>query len=191
MRKLLGNLVCELFGPDRRAARDITRWDASLYLKRSKAHYQMRVTALTTKKWSDKEIFSLVDENPRLPGTDDMLVLIAPDTAVKRCWDFDATVAESLSMQLVYSQTRIPIPRAHRVIRHVHGGGDAYLVMDYIPNSRCLQTAWKGLSMWAKLRVIRGYLRQLRRVASPFDRKTRSSGAPASSLQRSSVPQLY
>ncbi|KAG5647897.1 hypothetical protein DXG03_007821 [Asterophora parasitica] len=123
-----------------------------------------------TERWSDEEIIRLVDETPCLPGTDNMLVLIAPDTAVKRCWKFDATVAEQLSMQLVYSHTRIPLPRAHRVIQHVHGRGDAYLVMDYIPKYQRLQTAWKGMSMWAKLRVIvalRVYLRQLRRVQHP------------------------
>ncbi|KAG5645568.1 hypothetical protein DXG03_005706 [Asterophora parasitica] len=79
-------------------------------------------------------------------------------------------LTEQLSMQLVYSQTCIPLPRAHRVIRPFDCEDSAYLVMDYLPNAQRLQTAWKSLLVWSKLRVIvtlRIYLRQLRRVKHP------------------------
>jgi hypothetical protein len=67
-------------------------------------------------------------------------------------------------MNLVRSQTSIPVPRAHRVIRHIHPNGAGLIVMDLVKNGRQLHHCWPSLSIWEKLKVIstlRCYLHQL------------------------------
>jgi hypothetical protein len=70
-------------------------------------------------------------------------------------------------MNLVRSQTTIPVPRARRVIRHIHPDGTGLIVMDLMKNGGQLQYCWPLLSLWKKLKVIltsRCYSHQLRRI---------------------------
>ena len=75
--------------------------------------------------------------------------------------------SELLAMTLVAEQTTIPVP----IIRKVFGQGrDRAVVMDYIPG-KTLANCWQDLSIWRRVHVvwkIRGYIRQLRRVRSPY-----------------------
>lgn len=69
-------------------------------------------------------------------------------------------------MELVRTQTSIPVPR---ILRVAHGGGNRYVFMDYIPGST-LEQCWSHLNIWRKLWVawkLRSYIKQLRRITLP------------------------
>ncbi|KIM81825.1 hypothetical protein PILCRDRAFT_491430 [Piloderma croceum F 1598] len=71
------------------------------------------------------------------------------------------------AMNLVRSQTTIPVPCVRRVINHVHPDGTGLIAIDCIRNGKQLHACWPSLSLWAKLKVIltvRFYLRQLRQI---------------------------
>ena len=78
--------------------------------------------------------------------------------------DEDATDAsEANTLDLVFAETTIPIPRVRRVVKR---RWDFLIVMDYIqgPTLACV---WPILSTWQKIRValtLRRYVRQLRRL---------------------------
>ena len=111
----------------------------------------------------DNDIVRLVDSSP---GSDSSLIQIS-DTIVKLGRTFSSSTSEALAMEIVHTQTTIPVPRVHRVIRHLHDEGDGFIVMDLVKNARQLHTCWSSLSFPEKLEVIftmRDYLQQLRRI---------------------------
>ncbi|KAK7696306.1 hypothetical protein QCA50_000960 [Cerrena zonata] len=73
---------------------------------------------------------------------------------------------EAQTMELVRTQTSVPVPRIHRV---VEVGKSCYIFMDYIPG-QTLEECWPHLSIWRKLWVawkLRSYIRQLRHIKLP------------------------
>ena len=96
----------------------------------------------------------------------------SPGTIAKFETDYyDSPSSESLTLDLVFHHTTIPVPRVRRVL-HVAPRADVATVMDYIPGRRLLHV-WPTLSFFAKLRVafvLRGYVRQLRAVRHPRSR---------------------
>ena len=93
----------------------------------------------------------------------------SPGTVAKFESDYyDSPSSESLTLDLIFHHTTIPVLRVRRGL-HVAPRADVATVMDYIPGRRLLQV-WPTLSIFAKLRVafvLRGYVRQLRAVRHP------------------------
>jgi aminoglycoside phosphotransferase (APT) family kinase protein len=81
--------------------------------------------------------------------------------------------SELMAMELVRSQTTIPVPRARKLYdgRHIEQGyGNGFVLMDRIPGATRLASRWPSLSLWQKIVVVltmRNYLRQIRHVRSP------------------------
>ena len=91
--------------------------------------------------------------------------------------------SEALILELLQQQTSILTPAFRRNImtrRPETFFGEPYIdklcliAMQYVPG-RPLRVVWPTLSLWGKLRVIwtlRQYIRQLRRVSSPYSNRT-------------------
>ena len=87
---------------------------------------------------------------------------VTPDTIVKVFWE----PVEPYMMELVSSQTSIPIPKLRRCITWE---GYQYLFMEYVEGSD-LYEIWPSLSLWRRFMVVwtlRGYIRQLRAIELP------------------------
>ena len=108
-------------------------------------------------------------------------------------------------MEYIHQQTNIPIPVVRRSVRDFLPGeefleGDRdyrFLAMEYVRGST-LRIAWPTLSLWSKLRMIwtlRQYIRQLRRVTSPYSTRPgplggSSAQAPSGMIFSKSTPPL-
>ena len=97
--------------------------------------------------------------------------------------------AEELTMECVQQQTTISIPAIRRSVRDRLPGDKHYdrldsrgfIAMDYIRGST-LSVEWPILSLWGKLRVVwtlRQYIRQLRRITSPYSTRPGPIGGPS------------
>ncbi|THH26460.1 hypothetical protein EUX98_g7728 [Antrodiella citrinella] len=79
---------------------------------------------------------------------------------------------ESLAMQVVASQTSIPVPHIYRLATYGFGQPEyrrIYFAMEHIPG-RPLSVVWPTLSWFGRLRValtLRSYIRQLRKIQHP------------------------
>ena len=74
--------------------------------------------------------------------------------------------SEAAALDLVFSETTIPVPRVRRVLRRKW---DFLIVMDYI-DGPTLAHVWPALPRWRKYLVaftLRRYVRQLRRLQAP------------------------
>jgi len=72
---------------------------------------------------------------------------------------------ELTALELVQTQTTIPVPRPYRYIQ-TDPQKDGYLVLPYL-QGRSIESSWTGLNIWRKFSIawtLRGYVRQLRRV---------------------------
>ena len=116
-------------------------------------------------KLSNEEILELFENGTRLqPGVG--VFKLTPSTVAKASQDMDedaADASEANALDLLFSETTIPIPRVRRVVKRQW---DSLIIMDYIPGST-LAHVWPTFSMWRKIRVgftLRRYVRQLRRL---------------------------
>jgi hypothetical protein len=86
-------------------------------------------------------------------------------------------------MNLVLTQTDIPVPRVRRVILHLSAEGNIPIIMDFLPHARQLHLCWPTLTLFTKLKIIltmRYYLRQLRRIHHPCSTTPGPPGATPS-----------
>ncbi|KAI6015906.1 kinase-like domain-containing protein [Pisolithus microcarpus] len=118
---------------------------------------------------SDDAILALLEE-ASIVHPDYSVFKLTPTTAVKipRDTQEDAIdCVEANALRLVSSNTTIPVPRVHRVVKEEY---DFLIVMDYI-KGQTLAEVWPTFSVWRKISVaftLRRYVRQLRRLkASP------------------------
>jgi hypothetical protein len=104
------------------------------------------------------------------------VAFLSHDRMLKSYSTFSSARTEALALDLVRSQTSIPVPRMVKMFRTgVNLEGEAFCLMECIPGAAQLKFRWPTLSRWRKLKVIltmRDYLRQLRRVRSPAHAKT-------------------
>jgi hypothetical protein len=121
---------------------------------------------------TDKEICRLYGTgSTRIGAPSDSLALITPNTVGKRAQDkrlwskssqpLDSSEANALN--IVLTQTTIPVPRVHRLVKTQHA---PIIVMDYIRGST-LAELWPTMTIWRKFGVaitLRRYVRQLRRL---------------------------
>ena len=101
---------------------------------------------------------------------DNNIYRVSPGTVAKRLlmYEDDGLPSETLTLDLVFENTTIPVPRARRSVRWEEWGID-FTVMDFVPG-RQLRYVWPTLSLFAKLRIaftIRSYIRQLRAIRHP------------------------
>lgn len=120
---------------------------------------------------TEEEILELCNTAPELPILGNAssrslrpapIYVISPRVLVK-LGSYYTGEYESRAMEVVRSQTSIPVPRP---LRFIQREGGCYLVMEYI-KGRSLDWCWDGLSLWRKFVIawtLRGYIRQLRRV---------------------------
>jgi hypothetical protein len=95
----------------------------------------------------------------------------------------DSAYSEYLSTELVRITTRIPVPKAEKVIAAPQS--NFYLVQQFIPGE-VLDDVWSTLSWWKQLRValtVRYYIHELRSIASrigppPFPGPPSVDGTP-------------
>ena len=89
---------------------------------------------------------------------------------IPRCHYKKRDDAEEANAQtLVLEQTTIPVAQVRRVVKK--GDGTFFVIMDYIKGPT-LANVWGSFSFWKKLKVawiLRGYVRQLRRLEAPPD----------------------
>ena len=94
---------------------------------------------------------------------------ITEGTVVKSAQGIEKDIeeaSEALALDLVFSQTTIPVPRVRRVVQWKNS---LMIAMDYIPG-RQLSQVWPSLSFLSKLGIaitLRRYVRQLRRIRHP------------------------
>ena len=139
---------------------------------------------------SDDEAIALIESRGSLTGLGPLnsfgrrakVWKVTPDTVLKVIWE----PVEPYMMELVSSQTSIPIPKIRRCIAWE---GYKYLFMEYVEGSD-LYEIWPSLSLWRRFMVawtLRGYVRQLRAMElpnkdipgrpGPFNRRGRLYGA--------------
>jgi len=119
---------------------------------------------------SDEELKALLDNldlNQGNLGLSDEPAIpvwrIAPDTVLKYV-AYDGS--EPFTMHLVSSQTSIPVPKVRRCISW---RSNLCIFMDYV-EGHDLEDVWPSLSIWSRFKVawvLRGYIRQLRKVKLP------------------------
>ncbi len=115
----------------------------------------------------DQHIFAL--SRAKAPVTSAGATQLTPHIFSKRSQLFDHVddSSEANALNLVFTETTIPVPRVRRIIQRDWG---FLIVMDYIPG-RNLAEVWSSFSIWRKLGVaftLRRYVRQLQRLkASP------------------------
>jgi hypothetical protein len=101
---------------------------------------------------------------------------VTPDTVLKAVW----APVEPYMMELVSSQTSIPIPKIQRCITW---GRYRYLFKKYVEGSDLYEN-WPSLSLWRRFMVawiLRGYVRQLCAMELPnkdISGPIQPSGAP-------------
>jgi Phosphotransferase enzyme family len=114
---------------------------------------------------SDEKILELSRSGSKL-DPDAGAIKLTPGTVAKGSQDLDEDAADSSeanTLNLVFAETTIPVPRVRRVLKRQW---DFLIVMDYIPG-RTLASVWPTLSTWRKIGVaftLRSYVRQLRRL---------------------------
>ena len=114
---------------------------------------------------SNEEILKLRKYATKLDPNSNVIKL-TPGTVAKSSQDVDEDVAdasEANTLDLLFAETTIPVPRVRRVIKCKW---DFLIVMDYIPGQTLAQV-WPTLSIWRKILVaftLRRYVRQLRRL---------------------------
>ena len=114
-------------------------------------------------QFSDEEILGL--KKTRL-DPDAGVFKLTPNTVAKSSQDLDedaADASEANTLDLLFSETTIPVPRVRRVVKR---RWSFWIVMDYIPGPT-LAHVWPTLSMWRKIHVaftLRRYVRQLRHL---------------------------
>jgi len=114
---------------------------------------------------SYEEILELRERGPKL-HPDSNIVKLTPSTVSKASQDSDedaADASEANTLDLVFAETTIPVPRVRRVVKRQW---DFLIVMDHIPGPT-LAHVWPTLSTWRKICVaftLRRYVRQLRRL---------------------------
>jgi len=114
---------------------------------------------------SNEKILELGKGAPRFHPEANVFQL-TPTTVAKVSQDLDedaADASEANALDLLFSETTIPVPRVRRVVKRQWG---FLIVMDYIPGPT-LAHIWPTLSTWRKIRVaftLRRYIRQLRRL---------------------------
>ena len=101
---------------------------------------------------------------------DDSIRRLSPGTVAKKVPSYvdPGPPSETLTLDLVFENTTIPVPRARRSLRLEEWAID-FTVMNFVPG-RQLRYVWPTLSLFAKLRVaftIRSYIRQLRAIRHP------------------------
>ncbi|THH18700.1 hypothetical protein EW146_g2325 [Bondarzewia mesenterica] len=122
---------------------------------------------------TDDEIIQLRKTAPKLdksqrPMGGYSITHITPNTVMKPAQDFEedpTEASEALALQLVFTETTIPVPRVRRVVKDQ---SYQYIVMDFIPG-RQLSEIWPSLSFMAKIRIsmtLRRYIRELRAIRS-------------------------
>jgi serine/threonine protein kinase len=133
---------------------------------------------------SDEEAIALIESRGSLTGLGPLnsfgrrakVWQVTPDTVLKVIWE----PVEPYMMELVSSQTSIPIPKIRRCIAW---GGYKYLFMEYVEGSD-LYEIWPSLSLWRRFMVawtLRGYVHQLRAMELPnkdIPGPIQPSGAP-------------
>ena len=128
---------------------------------------------------SNAELLDLSQNAPKV-HPDAGVVKLTSGTVAKASQDMDEDApdpSEATALDLVFSQTTIPIPRVRRVVRRKW---DFLIIMDHIPGPT-LAHVWPTLPKWRKCLVaftLRRYVRQLRRVRAP-------PGAPPGPLSAS------
>ena len=116
-------------------------------------------------KLSNAELLELSKNASKL-HPDAGVVKLTSNTVAKPSQDMDEDApdpSEATALDLVFSQTTIPIPRVRRVVRRKW---DFLIIMDHIPGPT-LAHVWPTLPAWRKCFVaftLRRYVRQLRRV---------------------------
>jgi len=114
---------------------------------------------------SNEDILELKKKASKL-DPDACVFKLTPNTVAKASQDLDedaADASEANALDLLFSETTIPVPRVRRVVKRQR---DFLIVMDYIPGPT-LAHIWPTLSTWRKIRVaftLRRYVRQLRRL---------------------------
>jgi len=114
---------------------------------------------------SNEKILELGRNAPRL-HPDASVFKLTPNTVSKVSQDLDedaADASEANALDLLFSETAIPVPRVRRVIKRQWS---FLIIMDYIPGPT-LAHIWPTLSTWQKIHVaftLRRYVRQLRRL---------------------------
>ncbi|KAI6002069.1 kinase-like domain-containing protein [Pisolithus albus] len=129
-----------------------------------------RIHSSDVDELSDDAILALVRRAPRV-HPDYSVYKLTATTAAKCPRDTREDAIDCVevnALRLVSSNTTIPVPRVHRVVKVEH---DRFLVvMDYI-KGQTLAEVWPTFSVWRKISVaftLRRYVRQLRRLkASP------------------------
>ncbi|KAI5994786.1 kinase-like domain-containing protein [Pisolithus albus] len=128
-----------------------------------------RIHSSDVDELSDDAILALLEEAP-IVHPDYSVYKLTPTTAVKIPRDTREGAidcVEANALRLVSSNTTIPVPRVHRVVKEEY---DFLIVMDYI-KGQTLAEVWPTFSVWRKISVaftLHRYVRQLRRLkASP------------------------
>ena len=100
---------------------------------------------------SNEEILKLRKNATKLDPNSNVIKL-TPGTVAKSSQDVDEDVAdasEANTLDLLFAETTIPVPRVRRVIKCKW---DFLIVMDYIPGQTLAQV-WPTLSIWRKILV--------------------------------------
>ncbi|TFK94596.1 hypothetical protein K466DRAFT_476140 [Polyporus arcularius HHB13444] len=117
---------------------------------------------------SNAELLELSENAPRV-HPEAGVVRLTSGTVAKPSQDLDEDApdpSEANTLDLVFSETTIPVPRVRRVVRCEW---DFLIVMDYIDGPTLAQV-WPTLPKWRKCMVaftLRRYVRQLRRLQAP------------------------
>ncbi|KAJ3575355.1 hypothetical protein NP233_g1162 [Leucocoprinus birnbaumii] len=154
--------------PDRRPQRSIAvskHHSLPHYISSTYPLVRMCLQPSDIDKLSDEEILELAEKAPKV-HPDAAVLRLTSNTVAKPSQDLDDDVedaSEANTLNLLFAETTIPVPRVRRVIKRQW---DFLVVMDYIPGSTLAQ-AWPTLSTWQKIRMaftLRRYIRQLRRL---------------------------
>lgn len=114
---------------------------------------------------SEGQIGQIVDDRSNRP----QVWRVTSETVCKRVSP-DSPHHEAYILDLVATQTSIPVPHLRRnPIRNI-ASGEHVLLMEYVDGTD-LEIVWPTLSWWRRLSIVwtlRGYIQQLRRVSLPF-----------------------
>ncbi|TFY51305.1 hypothetical protein EVJ58_g10638 [Rhodofomes roseus] len=142
-------------------------------------------------RMTNEEIVAICDYAPRLSipspleGMPAPVAQLSPTRLIKIQLYTYLPEWEFRTMELVRSQTRIPVPKPHRYFIE---DSRAYLLMDFI-EGRTLETCWSQMWFWQKAWVtwtLRGYVQQLRRIRT----EQQSSEIPGPLIDDLASPEL-
>jgi hypothetical protein len=139
---------------------------------RSSALQSVLLSASDIDRLEIRTLLQKLEDLPECLDPDMHSVFFISHNRLLKCYpSFEEANAEMLSLDLVRSQTTVPVPRIRKVFKTPgYTRGNALALMDVIPRATQLKRCWPSLPLWQKLKLVltmRFYLRQIRRVRSP------------------------